>query len=188
MKIDFGCGPFKKEGYTGIDIYPADGVDIVYDGKHIPLPDNSVDEIYSKGCLEHVDNVFETVGELYRISKPGAKWTIQVPHFSSCFYRYNLDHKHQFCYLTLVKSFIDEQELNLVPLRRGVRLRQLGVSMFWWDQVSISYKSGYKRILVGMVSKVLNFLANLHPFLCDRIWCYWVGGFDEIQYRIKVVK
>ena len=34
-----------------------------------------------------------------------------------------------------------------------------------------------KRISNSIISR----LANLNPYLCDRVWCYWVGGFDLIE-------
>ncbi|MCX8472834.1 MAG: hypothetical protein ORN85_04210, partial [Sediminibacterium sp.] len=29
---------------------------------------------------------------------------------------------------------------------------------------------------------IINFFANLSPFLCSRLWCFWVGGFEEIEF------
>lgn len=43
-----------------------------YDGVHLPLPDASVDIIYSKSVLEHVREPQQLFQELRRISKPGA--------------------------------------------------------------------------------------------------------------------
>jgi SAM-dependent methyltransferase len=31
-------------------------------------------------------------------------------------------------------------------------------------------------------------LANLNPLLCELFWVYWVGGFYEIQFDLKVKK
>lgn len=31
-------------------------------------------------------------------------------------------------------------------------------------------------------------LANLSPFICSRIWCYWLGGFEEIEFRFSCRK
>jgi hypothetical protein len=38
------------------------------------------------------------------------------------------------------------------------------------------------------VGEAIDFLANLKPRLTQRLWCYWVGGFDEIEFRVRVVK
>jgi SAM-dependent methyltransferase len=42
-----------------------------YDGHQIPLPDRSVDVIFSSNVLEHVDNFDEISAEFRRILKPG---------------------------------------------------------------------------------------------------------------------
>ena len=38
------------------------------------------------------------------------------------------------------------------------------------------------------VGSVLDVLANLSPSLCSRLWCYWVGGFEEIEFRFTALK
>ncbi len=35
---------------------------------------------------------------------------------------------------------------------------------------------------------VIDLFANLSPWLCSRIWCYWVGGFEEIEFIFQVNK
>jgi hypothetical protein len=42
---------------------------------------------------------------------------------------------------------------------------------------------------LGMaMGAILDFFANLSPYLCSRIWCYWVGGFEEIEFVLKTYK
>jgi hypothetical protein len=31
----------------------------------------------------------------------------------------------------------------------------------------------------------IDFFANIGPSLCARGWCYFVGGFDEIEFRFR---
>lgn len=87
LKLDFGCGPNKKEGFTGVDSLPFDGkVDIVMDlrGKW-PWKDNSVDEAHASHFVEHLTGAERVhfFNELYRVMKPGAKCAIIVPHWGS---------------------------------------------------------------------------------------------------------
>jgi hypothetical protein len=35
---------------------------------------------------------------------------------------------------------------------------------------------------------VIDFFANLSPFMCSRIWCFWVGGFEQIEFKFTVKK
>lgn len=36
--MEVGCGDYKREGYTGLDIVPLAGVDVVHDMNKIPWP------------------------------------------------------------------------------------------------------------------------------------------------------
>jgi len=83
-KLNLGCGQEKKEGFIGIDIKDY-GQEIVRDlTRGIPFDSDSVDEIYSCHCLEHIERkdvpfIWE---EIYRVLKPGAIAYIRVPHSS----------------------------------------------------------------------------------------------------------
>lgn len=84
MKINLGCGDFKKEGWIGIDQYPYKCVDIVHDlNKGIPLRDNSVDEIYTSYFMHYIKDLYFFIHEIYRVCKDGAKITILESHFTS---------------------------------------------------------------------------------------------------------
>lgn len=84
-RIDLGCGQTKREGFTGIDILDQ-GQEIVWDVRHgIPLPDNSVSEIFSSHFVEHlIPSELPTVFlEILRVCKDGALVTIHCPDSSS---------------------------------------------------------------------------------------------------------
>jgi ubiquinone/menaquinone biosynthesis C-methylase UbiE len=87
VKLDIGCGPNKKVGFTGIDAIKFDGVDIVHDVRKAPWPfkSSSVTEVHCSHFLEHLTGE-ERIGffnELYRVMKPGAKGNFIVPHWGS---------------------------------------------------------------------------------------------------------
>jgi len=56
IKLDIACGQNKQEGYTGIDIAPCDGVDIVHDLWTYPWPieDDSVEQAFCSHYVEHI--------------------------------------------------------------------------------------------------------------------------------------
>lgn len=57
--LDLGCGQSKREGFLGVDKYPAPGVDIVHDlftQYPWPFESGSVDEAHSSHNLEHLDD------------------------------------------------------------------------------------------------------------------------------------
>jgi SAM-dependent methyltransferase len=53
--------------YSGSRVWPV----IDYDGRHIPLPDHSIDAIFSSNVLEHVEDLKTILAEFRRVLKPG---------------------------------------------------------------------------------------------------------------------
>lgn len=103
-KLDLGCGPNKKEGFTGVDCFKFVGVDVVCDlskGKW-PWADNSVDEAHCSHFIEHLTNFggkYERVrffNELWRVLKPGGTCQVIIPHWNSVRYYGDPTHKEPF--------------------------------------------------------------------------------------------
>jgi SAM-dependent methyltransferase len=84
LRLDFGCGKNKKEGFFGIDLIDFEGVDLVLDIGKSPWPweDSSVDEAHCSHFVEHlgVEERIHFVNELYRVLKPQAKALLITPH------------------------------------------------------------------------------------------------------------
>jgi SAM-dependent methyltransferase len=91
VMMDFGCGskPYKSlfnvKEYIGVD-YNGDGhshekeeIDVFYDGKTIPFPDNHFDAVFSSEVFEHLFNLEEILPELNRVMKPDSKILITCP-------------------------------------------------------------------------------------------------------------
>jgi len=97
IKLDFGCGTRKKEGFTGIDIIKFEGVDVVMNiGKDKwPWKDNSVEEAHASHFVEHLEPMERVhfVNELYRVLKPEGKALIVTPHWASSRAYGDLTHK-----------------------------------------------------------------------------------------------
>jgi hypothetical protein len=100
IKLDYGCGKRKENGWFGVDIRKYPGVDHVMNiGKHkLPLEDDSVDEIKCMHVLEHLypEELFHAMDEAYRVIKPTGSFTIEVPKAGTPAYYINPDHKIQF--------------------------------------------------------------------------------------------
>lgn len=89
--LDFGCGskPYKElfsvDEYIGVDFvnegHPHDNeqIDVYYDGKTIPFPEDSFDAVLCSEVFEHVFNLSEILVELNRVLKPGGKILITCP-------------------------------------------------------------------------------------------------------------
>lgn len=90
VKLDFGCGPNKREGFTGVDQYPFEGVDIVGDvtDPHFwnQFEDGSVDEAHASHFVEHLTALQRCLffNQVYRILKAGGQIQVITPHWSSC--------------------------------------------------------------------------------------------------------
>lgn len=94
MKLDFGCGPNKREGFTGVDAFAFLGVDVVLnvvgkseDGQFVPWPweDSSIEEAHASHFVEHLTAPERCwfVNELYRVLIPNGTCHIIVPHWNS---------------------------------------------------------------------------------------------------------
>ena len=91
MKLHLGCGRDIKEGFVNIDRTNHEGVDVVCNIGHEPLPfkDNSIDYVYANAFIEHLDTdeMAFLLDELYRVCKHGAIIEFVAPHYlspSSC--------------------------------------------------------------------------------------------------------
>ena len=88
MKLNLGCGKNILENWINLDRAQIPGVDIICDLEnctpgHIPLGDNTIEEIYVAHVLEHITHILPLMQELYRIAKPDATMVIKVPHGAS---------------------------------------------------------------------------------------------------------
>jgi glycosyltransferase involved in cell wall biosynthesis len=86
MKLNLGCGGDHRPGWVNVDKYPEAKPDKVMDLERLPWPleDDCADEILLKHVLEHLgrdtDTFLGIMKELYRVTKPGGKVHIWVPH------------------------------------------------------------------------------------------------------------
>jgi hypothetical protein len=80
-QIDIGCGTKKRDGYTGIDVLPLPGVDIVRDvDQHgLPFSDGTIVAVHSSHFLEHVRDLVFVMNEIHRVCVDGAIVTLIVP-------------------------------------------------------------------------------------------------------------
>jgi ubiquinone/menaquinone biosynthesis C-methylase UbiE len=69
--IDLGCGTHKAEGFIGVDVVAADGVDVIANlNGYFPFPDNSVDFLKAHDIIEHLPDRIHTMNEIWRILWP----------------------------------------------------------------------------------------------------------------------
>jgi len=118
--------------------------------------------------------------ELHRILKPNGKLIVKVPHFSRGFT--HTEHAHGFDItfpLYFNKNFTKSGYF-------GVDFFLERKKMTWMAFVHLLPFMGYGKfaiLLIKIMNKLISFLANLAPNFCSRIWCFWIGGFDEIKFE-----
>ena len=79
--LELGSG--AKRGVNGWTTVDMGGADICHDlRKGIPLPDSSVDRIYTSHILEHIPfkDLVSFINECYRVLKSGGEFSICVPN------------------------------------------------------------------------------------------------------------
>lgn len=90
--LDFGCGskPYQSlftntSEYIGLD-YEGEGhshkdesVDVFYDGKKIPFPDQQFDSVFSSEVFEHIFNLDEILPEINRVLKTRGRLLVTCP-------------------------------------------------------------------------------------------------------------
>lgn len=180
-KLNLGCGEDKKQGYVNLDWSPRYSPDIVHDLNALPYPfeANTFDLVEASHVIEHLDRPFAVMNELHRILKPGGRARIKVPHFSRGFT--HAEHAHGFD-VTFPTYF------NPAYKTSGFYGSEFGLEkmeLHWAAFYHLMPYMGYGPVSIAItraVSGVLSFLANVSPALCSRIWCFWVGGFEEIEF------
>lgn len=171
-RLDLGCGIHKIKNSIGVDITKKVRPNVIYNLNVFPYPfkDNSFDEVYIRHVLEHLNEPEKVLYEILRIAKNGANVYVEVPHFS--FYgSHIISHKKTYS-CRAFEIFCDENpnfKLKKIELR-------------WMRNVDIT---NFFRFLIN---NIISFFANLNYHFCERVWCYWVGGFGEIRVWVKIKK
>jgi len=184
-KLNLGSGEFPKEGYINVDYYSVSKPDVEHNLEEFPYPfyDNEFDLLEADHCLEHLSRPFRVMKELHRIGKPGARVIIRVPHFSRGFT--HAEHKAGFD-VTFPYYF----NKDFIGGYQGFELECKKVKLTWFAQPYLkrSVLSPPVFYLASAAGRLIDFIANLSPFLCSRIWCYWVGGFEQVEFEFIIKK
>ncbi|PIE29839.1 SAM-dependent methyltransferase, partial [candidate division KSB3 bacterium] len=99
MKVlDIGCGRKKVSGAVGVDLNPRTDADVIHDLNVFPYPfqDGEFDEVYCDSILEHLENFFQVMEELHRVTVAGGIIRVKVPHYTSFDAYTDPTHRHFF--------------------------------------------------------------------------------------------
>jgi predicted SAM-dependent methyltransferase len=97
LKLHLGCGGERWKDFINVDLFAynetiADSsrsgcvADVVADMRHLGLPPESIDEIFTSHTLEHFPKwvAIEMLAEWYRMLKKNARLVIETPDFNRC--------------------------------------------------------------------------------------------------------
>lgn len=80
LVVDLGGAHGKPDGFIGVDIAEAPGVDIVADLRQKwPFEDSSVGLLRASDFIEHLPDKVHTLNEMWRVMAPGGVVLIDVP-------------------------------------------------------------------------------------------------------------
>lgn len=180
MKLNLGCGFFKKEGYINVDSNPDMYPDILYDlnVEPYPFPADHFELIEADHVIEHLDRPFDIMKEIHRILKNNGMLKIKVPHFSRGFT--HPDHRRGFDV-----SFPYYFRPFFKPGYVGVEYELKRQKLIWFAQPHVKRMVFSKPVYyIGFIfGTAIDFIANMFPFLFSRVLCFWVGGFEEIEFH-----
>lgn len=171
--LHIGAGNLKMRGATTLDINPRVKPDVVWDLNLFPYPfeAGSFDLIVCEHVIEHLQNVIQVMEELHRISRPGARVRIQVPHFSSLNFNTDPTHIHAFSSRSFDYLCLDT---DLVRYDYStVRYRKLAARM------TMRPSGFFDHILMGLINRYL-------PFYEQHL-AYIIPG-QELLFILEVVK
>ena len=97
-KLNLGCGTDIRKDYLNVDFVKEKGVDLKYNLNKLPLPfkDNSFEEILLLNILEHVNEPWLFMNEIFRIGEKGCIVKIVMPHAGSGNAWADMQHKRPF--------------------------------------------------------------------------------------------
>jgi hypothetical protein len=178
IRLNLGCGQMRLKGFVGVDNNPnATAADIVHDLNcfSYPFADSSVEEVLMEHILEHLENPIKVLIELYRVCADGAKITIKSPHFSCNW----LHPGHRSSISTMLFDYFNQSTSDFY-----------GNCCFRVDSIGLRWlkPKGPHGWLANVIGRLIDVFANLHVGFCQRVWCYWVGGFEEIEFKVTVLK
>lgn len=180
--LDLGSGQFpykaeENEIVTHVDFRSETVPDIVHDLSEYPYPleESSYDVVYASHILEHLPDNIRFMEEVYRICKHDGKVIIRVPHFSG---------RSAWCDPTHLRAYSYYQFYYY-----GDSTDHYGDCFFDVNNFKLCYtRFPHGFFVTKMLSPTINFFASLNPKICEKTWCYWVGGFSEIIIEMRPVK
>ena len=181
-KLNLGCGNFPMQGFLNVDRMWSTRPELICDLDRCPYPFSAgqFDEIHASHVLEHLSDPLLAMREWHRILRPEGRLTIKVPHFSRGFT--NPDHKRGFDV-----SFPLYFNPDMPPWYSGTTFELEKLELHWDAQPYLKHyvTARWVAATASALGKVVDTVANLHPMLFSRLFTFWVGGFEEVEFVFR---
>ena len=184
-KLNLGSGEYRKKGYVNVDFKSVTTPDVIHNLNVFPYPfdANYFDVVEADHVIEHLDSPFDVMREIHRITRDRGRVFIRTPHFSRGFshpeHQRGFDVSFPYYFRSGFRGGYEGGEFAL-KRHRLTWLAQQYLKRDVMGPVSLA-------IAIGL-GVVIDFFANLSPMFCSRVWCYIVGGFEDIEFEFEVKK
>jgi SAM-dependent methyltransferase len=93
--LDVGSGDqFLRLALGGTNYIPLDIDDVDFESEALPIPDDSVDVLFSLAVVEHIINIDHFMSECFRVLKPNGIIYLSTPNFRYAFRGFYNDPTH----------------------------------------------------------------------------------------------
>ena len=139
--------------------------------------DNYADEIHMTHVLEHFPDPKPIIMECYRVLKTGGTLHIIVPHSSCAMAIGCMGHYRTYSYDTLN----DYLSKDFYMFEKALFKTKFQALRWWYNRPTINVPK-WMYLFIYPMNFTINKLAKISPRICENVWCYWVGGFREVEY------
>ena len=171
--LHIGAGNRKIKGAVTLDINPRVSPDVVWDLNVFPypFPDSHFSDVVCEHVIEHLQNVIGVMEELHRVTRPGGKVWVTVPHFTSLNFNTDPTHVHAFS-------------------SRSFDYMCVGTGLVRYD-----YSTAHFRKLVGRMTmqprtpanRLMMGLINRNLLFYEQHLAYIIPG-QDLQFVLEVIK
>ena len=159
--LDVGCGRNKRPGAIGVDRNRDTVADVIcdIDCGRLPFRDDVFDEVSLIHVIEHVANVIQTVEEVHRVSRSGARLVIETPHFTD--HSSFCDPTHRWHLTTYSFTYFTEQREYSYYSRCRLRERRVNVLLLrLWRWLGFEFAVNHSRVFRGFWEYYLSFVIR----------------------------
>ncbi len=176
--LDFGCGRkpyenlFSVTEYIGLDMeqtghdHRNSKVDVFYDGRHIPLPDNSFDALVCSEVLEHVFDPDIILQEIRRVLKPEAMVLVTVPF---CWNEHEVPYDYARYSSFGIVHLLKKNGFQVLEVKKSGHFSQVSFQLWALYFFELFRKWGLTGKILSMLLIVpINIAGSIFQFLLTR--------------------